>query len=620
MDNASWDGGPADFSPTDKKAKAEGESEKDWGFDEWGNQSAGDPWGGPRQRSWAEDDNWAGMDDPQDAFQKQQAQADGKTKALDIGELGLDGPPQTDAEADRRASGWDQNKRKSTAGGWDEWGDWDSNKQDENWGGSGGGSAGGGEKQNRQAADLYGDGSSGDAFGSGNLRNRVGDMYTQKSKDDDRAAHDYEGGRRGGWGTGAEADSAGWDDGWSSNPSGGGGGAPPPAAPAYGGGGMGGDTGEATQAIDVSDIGSLEAPSAFGGAPAGAPAPAAADGPALAHLVIFAPNEQPVPFELRPGVTSVGRGLENNVVLGDPFASRKHLMIIHRDGNFEVKDSSSNQNTTLNGHPVAHALLRPGDHIEIGSTVMRFIPGAVNPNAMMPGPPPPVEPHHLAPPPAGAPHAMMGPGGGPPKKKKTGLIIALVVLLLGGIGAAIAVVASGGDSKSEAASDDDDKDKKKANLDELGGETGSSSSKGSELEEFGEPPPPPVVEIHSAISDGLLGSAAMSTGRAKPKDVVIAPVPVWIRIEGKAGTSTRLEVYNDEDEMVGTTPFARSFAKSEGTQEWSVRADGYRDEDIKIDMSKGYNDTVKLRKGRKKKKKKRGRKKVKRSAAIPVVD
>lgn len=619
---------PNDPGATTKRSQSEGESESDWGFDDWGRADPNNQWGGPpKERTWAEDMNWSNEEDPQAQFQKQQAASDGRTKALDLGDLGLE-QPGGDAEADRRSQGWEQNKRKETAGGWDEWGDWDSNKSaaDDGWGNNGGGQA-------KQAADRYNEGGNNDGFGSSNLRSGRGGpgMYSTKSNDDGRGDREYGGGRaQGGWG-----DSGGGygDDGWSSPSGGGGGGMGGGGMPSYGGGGGGDDS---TQAIDVSNIGSLDAPSLGGGGMGGgAPqamgggGPQAMGGPALASLVIFAPNEQPVTFELRPGVTSVGRGLENNVVLSDPFASRKHLMIIHRDGNFEVKDSSSNQNTTVNGHLISHAGLRPGDHIEIGSTVMRFIMGPPDANAMMPGPPPPVEPYHLAPPPAGGGPGMAHPGGAPPKKKKTGLIIALLVLVLGGIGAAVFFIAGGDDKGGEATADDGKKKKKKkksaSTYDEE--ETASSSkSKGKSGEEDPEETPdepPPSVDIDARISAAMLGGAAMSTGKVKPQDIELAPIPVWVRFEGKAGTSARLEVIAPDGERVGYTPFGRAIAKGKGKEKWTLRAEGYKDKVISVDRSKGYSGTVTLKKGsnkKKKKKRKKGRKKAKRSTSIPIVD
>src|SRR5690606_12103464 len=63
----------------------------------------------------------------------------------------------------------------------------------------------------------------------------------------------------------------------------------------------------------------------------GGAGPVADGGPTMGSLVIFAQNAQPVVYELGNGVTSIGRGLENNVVLSDPYSSRKHFLVVHRD-------------------------------------------------------------------------------------------------------------------------------------------------------------------------------------------------------------------------------------------------------------------------------------------------
>src|SRR5690606_28243000 len=160
--------------------------------------------------------------------------------------------------------------------------------------------------------------------------------------------------------------------------------------------------------------------------------PVADGGPTMGSLVIFAQNAQPVVYELGNGVTSIGRGLENNVVLSDPYSSRKHFLVVHRDGQFEVRDSGTDHGTRVNGVRVAQALLQANDHIEVGSTILKYVPGVAGPQDMQFTPPPQRPPHHLAPPPDAQPMGMgtMYPQQQQQPKKGKGLIFLLIFLML----------------------------------------------------------------------------------------------------------------------------------------------------------------------------------------------
>jgi hypothetical protein len=104
-------------------------------------------------------------------------------------------------------------------------------------------------------------------------------------------------------------------------------------------------------------------------------------------LVIFVPETEPIVFELMPGITTVGRGMENHLVLGDPYASRKHLLITNKNGQYMFEDAGADNGTQVNGRRSNNKLLETGDVIEIGSVMMRFVMGPVQPeHQMRPGP------------------------------------------------------------------------------------------------------------------------------------------------------------------------------------------------------------------------------------------
>jgi hypothetical protein len=64
------------------------------------------------------------------------------------------------------------------------------------------------------------------------------------------------------------------------------------------------------------------------------------------------------------------RGADIN--LNDRLVSRRHLVIEASGGRYLLKDLGSTNGTFLNGSPVSMEFLKHGDHIQIGSTLIRF--------------------------------------------------------------------------------------------------------------------------------------------------------------------------------------------------------------------------------------------------------
>jgi pSer/pThr/pTyr-binding forkhead associated (FHA) protein len=72
------------------------------------------------------------------------------------------------------------------------------------------------------------------------------------------------------------------------------------------------------------------------------------------------------------GVT-VGRSRQCDVVLSDPNVSREHAEIRPRGGSWVLTDLGSTNGSRINGRPVERSeVIRPGDRIELGATVLRF--------------------------------------------------------------------------------------------------------------------------------------------------------------------------------------------------------------------------------------------------------
>lgn len=71
-------------------------------------------------------------------------------------------------------------------------------------------------------------------------------------------------------------------------------------------------------------------------------------------------------------VVTVGRANDCTIVLGDPNVSRHHAEIRPAGDGFLVVDLGSTNGTKINGAKVGQHLLRDGDEVCFGNTVMNF--------------------------------------------------------------------------------------------------------------------------------------------------------------------------------------------------------------------------------------------------------
>jgi len=93
--------------------------------------------------------------------------------------------------------------------------------------------------------------------------------------------------------------------------------------------------------------------------------PAAA--PPMAILIVRSGPDMGFKFRIKPtGVASVGRDIENEVVLDDPAASRRHAEIEFKDGAYVLTDLGSINGTMVNDHRVTAQKLADGDRIVVG--------------------------------------------------------------------------------------------------------------------------------------------------------------------------------------------------------------------------------------------------------------
>jgi tetratricopeptide (TPR) repeat protein len=107
----------------------------------------------------------------------------------------------------------------------------------------------------------------------------------------------------------------------------------------------------------------------------GARIPSVPSDPSLspAWLVVQSGTDRGRRFALRGGRTSVGRGVDNDVVLTDIAVSRKHLVIEFARGGYVMNDLGSGNGTVVNDRDEDGAYhLTHGDKLELGNTVLMF--------------------------------------------------------------------------------------------------------------------------------------------------------------------------------------------------------------------------------------------------------
>jgi tetratricopeptide (TPR) repeat protein len=88
------------------------------------------------------------------------------------------------------------------------------------------------------------------------------------------------------------------------------------------------------------------------------------------YLAVESGKDEGKRFVLLEGETSIGRSIDNDVILTDISVSRKHLKIEMKGDTLLLKDLGSGNGSLLNGQRVRDTVLKDGDRIEIGETIM----------------------------------------------------------------------------------------------------------------------------------------------------------------------------------------------------------------------------------------------------------
>jgi hypothetical protein len=77
---------------------------------------------------------------------------------------------------------------------------------------------------------------------------------------------------------------------------------------------------------------------------------------------------------IRRPVVTIGRALDNDVIIDSAEVSRHHARIEVRNGDYHILDLDSTNGTAVNGHPANATRLNHGDTISLGTIALQFLP------------------------------------------------------------------------------------------------------------------------------------------------------------------------------------------------------------------------------------------------------
>jgi hypothetical protein len=78
-------------------------------------------------------------------------------------------------------------------------------------------------------------------------------------------------------------------------------------------------------------------------------------------------------FHPEAGQTTIGRSPDCGIFLDDVTVSRKHAVLVERDGGFFIEDQGSLNGTFVNRKRVESALLEDGDEVQVGKYRLTFL-------------------------------------------------------------------------------------------------------------------------------------------------------------------------------------------------------------------------------------------------------
>jgi serine/threonine protein kinase len=104
------------------------------------------------------------------------------------------------------------------------------------------------------------------------------------------------------------------------------------------------------------------------------------------YFLVIAGQDKGRSFPVHPGSGhSMGRNQENAYVIKDMRCSRFHCEFAFENGQVTIKDRGGSGGTIVNGLPVVEQVLKHGDQIQVGETMLKFLTRGDDPTTVGPG-------------------------------------------------------------------------------------------------------------------------------------------------------------------------------------------------------------------------------------------
>lgn len=90
-------------------------------------------------------------------------------------------------------------------------------------------------------------------------------------------------------------------------------------------------------------------------------------------VVISDSSGMEIKHQIKTSECILGRGEGSDIIINDPEVSRKHCAIDIYENKFVIRDLESTNGTYLNDTRIKEDLLKEGDRIRIGNTLLTFV-------------------------------------------------------------------------------------------------------------------------------------------------------------------------------------------------------------------------------------------------------
>lgn len=312
-------------------------------------------------------------------------------------------------------------------------------------------------------------------------------------------------------------------------------------------------------------------------------------GVSRASIIIYQADMESVVYELKKIKTSIGRGLDNMVILNDQYASRHHLSICYSNGRFELFALSHDNVTSVNGYPISHILLMNGDQIEIGATRIRFVLGPIDDGMLHMSAPINGKPCHLDPP----PQEVRSPKT---TRKNLILLIAAVGVLVVGLIVGLIILWVNADTSpkspqvAQVTQEEEDEASEKTAEPQAAGDKEEAAPEAEEKEDA------PLVVLSQDDKDtidAMVEAFSAGTSRYRAGDgTLYFDNEVSIKI---ATDPTGARIYNADGSLRGITPYeVVAHAPKDRQDILTIRLDGYLDKTLEISYAAQVNESLTL--------------------------